>query len=300
MDKVSLNLNINQNFKDKNQNNDNPKAITNLKKNNNSDCKDYIVSISDDGNKRRVKADEYKKSGVTSRREMFEEQTVEEKRTKRYDFLGNIDLTETFRLDEPETYERVRELERIVAKGSYPVGYSWTEYTDEAKQADLEAFFLKKDWFERRCMVDGKFRNPVTGHYAAMEVIERTFSDSSHDTTLNFYGPSEKDQYRENMWRYSSKFNVLLSADMVKQLIDYENPVSHDLIEKIDDVITKMKDVEKKYEGDYLAVQFGAKFHQDGAVSYYASYARSGQKGRIEIEASSSEELLSKLNNGTE
>lgn len=304
MDKVSLNLNINQNYKDKNQAIDNSKVITNLKKNTNlNDSDDYIVSISDDGNKRRIKADEYKKSGVTSRRELWEEQTVEEKRTRQYDFLGNIDLEETLRLDEPETYDRIKELWRIQAKGtnpSYTGRFTWYGMTDEAKQATIEESRLKNDWFERRCMSEGTFKNPITGQIAAMEVVERIYSDSSHDTSLNFYGHNDDGSYRESMWRFSSKFNVLLSADMVKQLADPEGKLSHDLIEKIDDVITKMKEVEESYEGDYAAVQFGAKFHKDGSVSYHASYAGAQRAGRVEIEASTPEELLDKLNNEKE
>lgn len=306
MDRISLNLNINKQLKDSKLNDKKKSVELNIANQSSEEEKlDYIVNISDQGKKSRAKAEEYKKAGFSVRHEEWEDYTTEIRKTFRYDHLGNISIDETLRLDEPETYARCKELrEKIypafnrtpVINGKWETS-PWEYMTDEEKSCAVEEGLLMREWIERRCKSSGKFVNPVTGQIAAIETIEHIYSDSSHKTSINFYGRDDEDYYRSSMWMYNTKFSVLLSTDMVKLLPDYENEEMQDLVARIVDSIDKMKEVERQYEGDYAAVQFGVKFYDDGRITYHASYAGDGKLKREEIQADSAEELLEKLNN---
>lgn len=307
MDKISLNLNMNKTLIDANTSNSQKKVdVVGMPEPKKGEETDYIVNISEQGKKSRIKAEEYKKAGTSKRHEEWEDFSTDIKKSIRYDHLGNIDIDETFRLDEPETYAKWKELEEKVfpAFVRTPCVYGgpqpnvWDYMTDEEKGCCIEAGFLWRDWFQRRCMSTGKFVNPVTGQMAAIETVENIFSDSSHQMSINFYGKDDSDPYKTSMWKYNTKFSVLLSTDMVNLLPNYDSKEMKELVTRIVDSIDKMKEVERHYEGDYAAVQFGVKFYDDGSITYHASYAGEGKLKRDEVQANSAEELLEILNNG--
>lgn len=263
---------------------------------------DYIVDISKDGQNRRNKAEALKKSGISAEHEAWEDYSIETKNNLRYDSDGNLDLIESMRIDEPETYSKYKDIrEKFTASrpsyGAYMGnGQSfnpWGYWTDEQKSLAVQSALIEMDWFERRCKTDGNFSNPIGNAMNVVENIESLYSDLSHSSSINFYGPNNNDPDRDNMWRFNSKFNILLSTNMLKILENTNSDSLHYLIEKLDKSIKDMREIEKQYEGDYEWLKFGVKFYDDGNITYHAHYAGCDKNG---ITANSAEELLSILN----
>ncbi len=150
-------------------------------------------------------------------------------------------------------------------------------------------------------MSTGDYISPVSQQSKIIENFEEKYSDGFHDFSLNFYGKEGQDEEagRKNqfnsfsLWRYSTKFNMLLSTDMLKQLSEGRTKEQEQLYEKIDEAVNIMKDAEKQYEGDKIFLRFGVKFHTDGNVTYHANYKDC--EDSYGIQANSADELLKKL-----
>lgn len=244
-----------------------------------------------------------KKRGVTSARELWENDTVNYKRDSRKDFYGNYDILESLRLDEPETYDKYMELHNAYCdlRHAYEGCSEQSEEFLEIAKAACKASDVISEWRERRCMSTGRFKNPVTGSFSRVNNLEQIYSDATHDTSFNYYGKNS-DGYRSSLWRYNSKFNVLLTTDMLKSLENYgkssnkKDKEKYDsMMGKIDNAVNEMKRAEKEYEGNFEWLRFGVKFWDDGRVTYHANYK--GCKEKDGIMADSADELLEKLMN---
>ena len=240
-----------------------------------------------------------KEAGTTSIREEWENHTTEIKMRERTNTTGNFDILETFRLDEPETYAKWTEL----------YNKAWSLFdarltSEDAKlahdKASMEEHRVMDDWYYRRCLATGTFKNPVNVQFTALNTLETMYSDSDHEVSFNYYG--QVSDPRDSMWRYKSKFNVLISAGMFNniKLLDNLDTASekdqkklYDMMEKIDKSAKEMKQAEKDYEDDLECLRFGVKLWDDEKVTYHANYKNCENDDGIM--ADSIDELLEKL-----
>ena len=244
----------------------------------------------------------FKKAGVTSAREAWEDNAAELKRSSVFNSDGSYNLPELMRLDEPDTYAKWRELSNK-AWALFPSDNATEEEIAEFRKAVCEENALYMDWFERRCMSTGRFRAPRTGRGAALDSLEAKYSTEGHNTSFNYYTPGKQDGRNSSLWRFCSKFNVLLSSEMYKSLDRFGNintafkdkSAVSALLERIDKAVKEMKNVEKQYEGTLQGLQLGVELLDDGRVTYHARYAGCGNEDGIM--ADSAEELLRMLMN---
>lgn len=257
---------------------------------------DATLSISEIGKlKAENNAVHHKESGITSAREKWENDDV--RNMIRKDSIGNYDLIEIMRLDEPETYEKYEKLDAIASKLISHRGES-KEIDAEYEKASFGSFDIWAEWFDRRCMSTGWFRNPVRAEFGAIEAVENFLSDDEHDTSINMYGGKETDM-SESIWRFKTKYNVLLSKDMLdvlKGLAKY-NKISeeekknvYNLVDKMEQAVGELREVEKKYSGDLEFLRFGVRLSDDGNITYHANYR--GCENQEGIMADSADELL--------
>ena len=271
----------------------------------------FVVDISDEGREKLENSTgPTKKAGVTSSREVWEDNAAKLKRSSIYNSDGSYNLLEVMRLDEPDTYanymEQISKLSAL-APSVFPPDNPPAGATEEEiaayKQAEREASRISWDWFERRCMSTGQFQVPRTGRGAALDSLEAKYSTEGHDTSFNYYTPGKQEGRNSSLWRFCSKFNVLLTSEMYKSLDRFRNintsskdkSAVNALLEKIDKAVKEMKNVEKQYEGNLQGLQFGVKLWDDGKVTYHARYA--GYRNEEGITADSAEELLEMLMN---
>ena len=262
----------------------------------------YDVNISEEGMaKFENSTSPTKKAGETSAREAWESNAAEIKRSSLYRSDGTIRLDELMRLDEPDTYAKWKELSDK-AFALFPSDNATEEEIAAFRSALREEGLVWKDWHDRRCMSTGRFQAPRTGRGEALDSLEAKYSTEGHDTSFNYYTPGKQDG-RDSLWRFCSKFNVLLTSEMYKNLDRFGNinTSSKDksavsaLLERIDKAVKEMKNIERQYEGNLQGLQFGVKLWEDGRVTYHARYAGCGNEDGIM--ADSAEGLLGMLMN---
>lgn len=241
-----------------------------------------------------------KQSSVTSAKEKWEEDAVRSK--LREDMYGNFDRIETMRIDEPETYAKYKEKEKIRNEACQMIEdeEERRKVYEELRSASVHIWL---EWFERRCMPTGWAINPVKGGYASLDAIEDFLSDDRHATSVNVYNDeTEGDEKEENLWRAGTKFNVLISRQMFETLdkIMRHNKMSQEEQDQMNETANRIvnatreiQEVEKKYEGDLKYLRFGVKLQDDGTVTYHANYA--GCENADGIMADSADELLKML-----
>lgn len=257
---------------------------------------DTILNISSEGKERALNNQDktIKKAGVTSAREQFEVIALNNRRDisgrKREGLLnvGTDTVEEWMRLDEPETYAEFYKLIRTSG-----------EYREENLG---KGFRLFHDWMRRKCFNDnGESINPVTGKTTLINQLEEKYSNGIHDVSFNICHESLSDE-ENSLWRFGTKFNVLLSADMLQEMEVIKNfdtlskEQQEDLqskFDKIDQAVNEMKQIEKDYEGDYVYLRFGVKFDEDYNVTYHANY--SGCENKQGIMGYTPQELLEQL-----
>lgn len=217
-----------------------------------------------------------------------------------------FDYDEAMRLDEPGTYAKYKELR----DKAWEFEYKWASFgsddptEEEFKEYEktlLEASNISYDWFMRKCVPNGYLQNPAAGKYAILDSLESMYSTKGEETSFNTYGTAKEDG-RSSLWRFHSKFNVLISDEMLKgldKLKDLSKLSANDkddltkLLEKITTAVNKMKDAEKAYDGNLKQLQFGVKLWDNGDVTYHANYK--GCENKDGIMANSAEELLEML-----
>ena len=257
---------------------------------------DTILNISNAGKERALNNRDKttKKAGVTSAREQFEVIALNNRRDisgrKREGLLnvGTDTVEEWMRLDEPETYAEFYKLIRT---------------SGEDREENLgKGFRLFHDWMRRKCFNDnGESINPVTGKTTLINQLEEKYSNGIHDVSFNISHESLSDE-ENSLWRFGTKFNVLLSADMLQEMEVIKNfdtlskEQQEDLqskFDKIDQAVNEMKQIEIDYEGDYVYLRFGVKFDEDYNVTYHANY--SGCVNEQGIMGYTPQELLEQL-----
>ena len=261
----------------------------------------FDVELSKEGREKSERSvGPFKKAGVTSAREAWEDNAAELKRSSVFNSDGSYNLEELMRLDEPDTYAKWREASKK-AWALFPSDNATEEEIAAFRSAWREEGLVWNDWFERRCMSTGRFRAPRTGRGAALDSLEAKYSTEGHNTSFNYYTPGKQDGRNSSLWRFCSKFNVLLSSEMYKSLDRFGNintsfkdkSAVSALLERIDKAVKEMKNVEKQYEGTLYGLQFGVELREDGRVTYHARYAGCGNEEGIM--ADSADELLEML-----
>ena len=244
----------------------------------------------------------YKQAGITSQREAWETESASRKKS-RYDLAGNHSQDYMMQIDEPDTVSAMKDILRKANASATKTVNGLTTFdinSSERKKYMAEYFKLADDWYQRRCMSTGAFVDPTTTSSRVIDNLERKYS-GKHDLSINIYGKEGTDEKAglrnqfsgASIWRYSTKFNLLMNRDMLGVLTNGLKSEQDRIYNKIDDVVNELKDIEKQYEGDKVFLRFGAKFHNDGSVTYHANYG--GCKNAYGIEANSADKLLEML-----
>ena len=264
------------------------------------------VTISQEGRwKSENNSHEIKKAGVTSKRETWENNSAELKKDAGRAAGSKFNGLESMRTDEPDTYAKFQGVIDKVCE----IRQKWDSFSaDEATEEEIkkyeslcrESTAIVADWYERKCMATGKFQDPARGKNAIWDSLEAMYSTKEHETSFNFYGSDGSD--KNSLWRFHSKFNVLISTEMLKSLDKLKdlNKLSEkdrdevsSLLGKIDMAIHEMQEAERQYEGNLEWLQFGVKLWDNGNVTYHAYYKNCENEDGIM--ANSAQELLEML-----
>lgn len=253
---------------------------------------DTILNISGEGKERLLNSENKttKKAGVTSAREQFETIALNDRNNVRgkkgLHWVGHEAVEEWMKLDDPEAYA---EYKRLFTPAN----------PDEQELEGLGKFV---EWYRKNCFNDkGEPINPVTGSTILIQALEARYSDVIHDVSFNICHESlsEKDN---SLWRFGTKFNVLLSADMLQEMelirnFDSLSKAQQESVKskfgKMDSAINAMKQIEKDYEGNHVYLRFGVKFDEDYNATYHANYA--GCENADGIMGYTPQELLQQL-----
>lgn len=278
------------------------RKVSGIKAGREDNATDTILNISKEARlklKNRAEGEEtIKKAGVTSARELFEYDAIDRRNHMRgiggAGYPSGALLKEWMRLDEPETYAKSEAL--------WSMGASYGISTEEGRRLASESSSVRYDWFCRKCFdADGWLKNPVTGSRCVVSALEERYSDAVYNTSVDVYDESFSEQ-DASLWRFSTKFNVLLPIELLhdlemlsdaERLSEEKQDQIREKMEKIDSAVNNMKEVEKNYEGDLLYLRFGVKFDQKGNATYHANYT--GCENKDGISAESPGELLEKL-----
>ena len=197
-----------------------------------------------------------------------------------------------------------KELDELKKQGKVTAGYSydWSESArNRANELYNEAFQLKRQWLlDNTDKASGQFKNPVSKQFTALEFLEALHSDKEHQTSFNFYGKG-LDEHPHNiyagasMWRFSTKFNVLMSSDALSIIANGDSKWASSIMEDVNTAVGNMKKIEKAYEGNAVYLRFGARIGDNGSITYHANFKDCEDK--YGISADTPEELLEKLMN---
>ena len=271
------------------------------------DIQPVIVDLSEEGkalsDTNTGNALKTKASSMTSDREEWEITGARWKYNDKYDKFGQYKTDYLFFLDAPEAYARYEELSAIIGKGTTYIEGDW--YTPEVrKKAIEERDAIDHEWFMKRgisLMQQFHKYNIKRGWKGdIINSLETKYTDT-HDFSIKIYGNEGQDEIAGrldryagiSMWRYDSKFNMLITSDMLRLMMGSDPKEKSETLEKIDKAVKNMKEAEKEYGGNKEYLRFGVKFHTDGSVTYHANYK--GCNDSYGISAKSADELLELL-----
>lgn len=95
------------------------------------------------------------------------------------------------------------------------------------------------------------------------------------------------------MWRFSTKFNVMISTDALNIIANGDSKWAESIMKDINKAVGNMKQIEKNYEGNDVYLRFGARIGDDGSTTYHANFKDC--KDKYGISAKDQQELLEKL-----
>ncbi|WP_026528442.1 DUF6033 family protein [Butyrivibrio sp. VCD2006] len=195
-----------------------------------------------------------------------------------------------------------KEFDELKKQGKVFGGYSfdWSESARKrANELYNEAFQLKRQWrIDNTDKVANRFNNPVSKQFTALDFLEALHSDDKHQTSFNFYGKG-LDEHPHNiytgasMWRFSTKFNVLISNDALSIIANGDSKWASSIMEDINTAVGNMKKIEKAYEGNAVYLRFGARIDDNGSITYHANFKDCEDK--YGISADTPDQLLEKL-----
>ena len=239
---------------------------------------------------------------------------IDRERTKR------IDSDEVIRIMEPDTYEKIQELlheqgkamqvwflpgSPRVKKEDFESDYYKNKIISYQETDESRAIGKKINEIERECLSKynymfpeepGYIGNTLKPFHDAWSELETRYSDFNHETSVNYYNPESQytlTDVHSNMWRHKTKFNILMTRDQMLKLGTGTQEEKQDLLDLIESSVKKMKEAERKYEGNKFYLRFGIKLYDSGNVSYHANYSYCADRNGIS--ASSPEKLLEHL-----
>ena len=197
-----------------------------------------------------------------------------------------IDVEKYDDVDE-ETVRRLRETYKENCVALYTYDHS-PESFKKAEPFLSEAYKLKNQWWQERCMRTGVFSSPVAKQFTAMDVLSKAYSDGKHDTSINFYSKGENTKPHNiftgaSLWRYSTKFNLLLTTDILNAIATGNKNTASSWMSKIADVMKDLRGIDKAYEGSHSYLRYGAIFDGD-KVTYHANYADCDNKHGVKAD----------------
>ncbi|MCR5415343.1 MAG: hypothetical protein K6E79_00935 [Pseudobutyrivibrio sp.] len=210
---------------------------------------------------------------------------------------NEIDVEKYDDVDE-ETVRNLREKYKENCVALYTYDHSPESYK-KAEPFLYEATKLRMQWESERCMSSGTFSSPTIKQFTTIDVLSKAYSDSEHDTSINFYSKDEDTKPTSifsgaSLWKYSTKFNLLLTTDILNAIANGDKSTASNWMRRIDEVVKNLKDIEKAYQGSHSFLRFGAIFNGD-KVTYHANW--SGCDNKHGIESDTPEGLLKIINN---
>lgn len=262
------------------------------------------VEISEEGKKLSESVsnstENYKEAGVTSQREPWESCSKEFIGYDRKDWLGNDSMLYAFRVEDPDGYADYIKLldeainSRIKKHDGVTEIFDWNE---DSLKLLYKAYSRFSDFRDLKYQNDPQMnRNSV--RRSTIDILEKTYSDSKHDLSINTHFTGEDLKPKNifsgaSLWRYSTKFNMLMSTDLLEKLTYGSDDDKRNILKVIDKSVNEMKDIEKAYSGNKEFLRFGVTLDDNGKVSYHANYKDCSNP--YGIEANSADDLLKKL-----
>lgn len=268
----------------------------------NNDLNDAAsVDISDEGKQlSRQAAENNKEAGITCLREEWEECRLEIRNATRKDLYGNDSIMYSFRIEDPEGYSEYLDLKKKAYDSRINEHDGIIEFSNwnESNIKNLYKALTKvSDFYRRKMEGDPKIaRNAL--RKTAIDVLEESYSDSKHDFSINIFSNDENIKPKNpfqgpSLWRYSTKFNMLMSTDLLEKLTYGNDDDKRNILKVIDKSVNEMKDVEKAYSGNKEFLRFGITLDDNGNVSYHANYKDCSNP--YGVEANSADKLLEML-----
>ncbi|WP_458457843.1 hypothetical protein [Pseudobutyrivibrio sp.] len=216
-----------------------------------------------------------------------------------YKWVNNYEI-DVERYDDVDE-ETVRKL-RETYKGDCVALYTYDHSPESYKKAEpylIEASKLKMQWEQDRCMSSGSYKPPTTKQFSVIDVLSKAYSDDVHDTSINFYSTDEDTKPYSiysgaSLWKYSTKFNLLLTTDILNSIATGNKTTASNWMRQIDDVIKNMKGIERAYQGSHSYLRLGAIINCE-KVTYHANWA--GCDNKHGVEADTPEGLLKIISN---
>ena len=262
------------------------------------------VEISDEGKRLSESisnsTDNYKTAGITSQREPWEACSKEMIDYDRKDWLGNDSMLYSFRVDDPDGYAEYIKLmdEAINSRIKKHDGVTeFLDWNEDSLKLLYKAYSRFSDFRDLKYQNDPQM-NRNSARRSTIDILEKAYSDSNHDLSINthFNGQdlNPKNPFSgASLWRYSTKFNMLMSTDLLEKLTYGNDDDKRNILKVIDKSVNEMKDVEKAYSGNKEFLRFGITLDDNGNVSYHANYKDCSNP--YGVEANSADKLLEML-----
>ncbi len=259
----------------------------------NNEKNDDILDVSLEGIRRQemLSKEEYKYSGVTSTREVWEDKIFTEKyRHSLYKPSGSTDISEMFRLDRPDEYAlydnyMTRFMQVTVSEGLDAA-------IEQVYNYDLAN--LEKKWMDEKLFQNPNyFINPSSSRGAVLDTLDLAFSDKDHNVSFDIF--SELSENIEDIWKYSSKFSIQLTERMFENLVSPDKDTQRSMIDLLMNKVNELKEAEVNYHGSKAGVRFGIRIIDMDNIEYYARYGY-GKQRVYDIKGNSVKELLDFLN----
>ena len=232
-------------------------------------------------------------------------------------FIGKLELPEGYADEKQEPRSYLKDGEIVLESGKPKVTFHLDESdetqfkrttywerdnSEEAQKREREymsaADKIYYEWRNDKCIINGKIQGSSGRTMSTVEKLEDRFSTDGHDLSVNFYVPGENDQPSSiysgaSLWRFSTKFNLLLSTGMIHTLTYGSQDERQSLMNRIDQSVQQMKEAEKESSGNHTYLRFGVKLYDDGRATFHANCK--GCQDPYGISADNTDELLKQL-----
>lgn len=245
-----------------------------------------------------------KLSGISECRQDWENFASERKKTRFGHFVGEVwqpNFYELMRIDEPETYEKWKELDSAAnafrnsnkTVNGMILQEEFNPEDEEYLNNRIAADKIADEWLYRRYINNADYMNSIDIKQSVLEKLEDLYSTDNHDTSFDISDDFTIDS--KQLWRFGTKFNVILNSKMLSNLINGDDNERYQIVSLINNAINDIKNIEKTYAGDKELLRFGVIFDKNNKSSYHANYLNCEKENGIESKTAI--ELLERLTN---